>query len=234
MRERENIPEGWEVEVEERGRRINYKYTELATGETIEGMTSTDYLLSPASDIQEFIEDRELMVNLEKDGVTPEQIVRKILNMIGILHTQGYESLYIDPYMSASGMGWRYHIGVTLRRQWPHKEFGIAMMEKGGPAGSIGGGYDQKIPWCRAGNTLEEYVESFINAYPRLLRQATEPNSEYVHWYREMLEQTGPQGVLIFSHLMGDSYEYASTWGEPKGFKMRMPPGYTPDPEGFI
>ena len=41
MRERENIPEGWEVEMEERGRSINNKFTKLATGETIEEMTST-------------------------------------------------------------------------------------------------------------------------------------------------------------------------------------------------
>lgn len=226
MQEIKSIPDGWKVEEEEVDDIINYKYTEIVTGEYIEGSALVSHYDSTMDVILEYIKERENQVELRVAEVTGSQISRKIIEMVGLLHSQGYESLYIDSYMAPSGCYWRYHIGVALYGKWPQANFGVGMKGEVGPAGSIGGGFDQNIPWCLPGDSLDSYTQKFIEKYPEILRGAKSPNPQYVKWYKDMLIQTAPEGVLIFGCDMGAWYEHAFTWGEPEDFKMPMPPGY--------
>ena len=56
-----------------------------------------------------------------KDILCGHQLARLIIEMVGNLHDQGYESLYINPIMSPNGCYWRYEIGTMLDGQWPYE-----------------------------------------------------------------------------------------------------------------
>lgn len=222
----DDIPEGWDIEIIQDGDKVRYKYTELSTGERIKGTALASHYRSPSEDIRRFIHERAEHNRLKAAGVTGSQIARKILEMVGKLHEEGMESLYIDSYMAPSGCYWRYSIGIASEGLWPQRN-SIGTMEEGGPEGSIGGGFDQEIPWCNPDDTLEEYTSKFIDQYSQNLKSAKEANPGYVRWYREMLDKTSPSGIMIFGSDMGPWYEYAYTWGDPEDFHMPMPPGYS-------
>ena len=161
------------------------------------------------------------------DRVTPEslgpsspQVSMSILEIIIQLHDIGYESIYIDSYMAHSGCSWRYEIGAIVNGQWPTNAKDLVT------GGSIGGiGYDQ-IPWTRS-QSGESLMADFLEAHPHIKAAASEPIPGYVAWYREMLESTAPDGILIFCSEYGADHEYAYTWGPPQNFRMPMPPGFS-------
>lgn len=226
--ELDGVPKGWDVDVRHDGDVVHYKYTERSTGQSIEGHALVSHFGSPSEHIREFMRERAESGRLESAGVTGRQIARKILEMVGRLHDAGLESLYIDPYMAPSGCYWRYSIGIAANGTWPQRD-SFGSMHNSAPEGSIGGGFDQQIPWCDSGDTVEEYTRKFLQQYAHLLARAETANPSYVQWYREMLTSTSPSGVLIFGCDMGPWYEYAFTWGEPENFRMPMPPGYSGD-----
>lgn len=147
------------------------------------------------------------------------QVCRQVLEMVGALHALGYESLYINPRMAPSGMNWRYAIGSMRCGRWPDPIGEIVV-------GSIGGSPQGSLPWCAVGDDPTTYKEKFVDVYRDELSRAQRPNPEYVSWYQRMLEETGPEGLLIFSSDYGSHYEYAYVWGEPSEFRMPMPPGF--------
>jgi len=226
-----DAPPGWKVDLNREGDIVRYKYSEVATGECIEGSALASNFRSPGKHIRKYIHEREEKSRLETAGVTGAQIARKILMMVGRLHQVGFESLYIDPYMAPSGFYWRYSIGVCRDGLWPQE--GILGLKKNErPEGSIVGGYNQRITWGYVTDSVEEFAKKF---YARYLRDpasanaratASVSNTEYVEWYKEMLEQTAPNGVLVFGCDGGAWYEHAFTWGGPSDFRMAMPPGF--------
>lgn len=151
-------------------------------------------------------------------GVTAEQIARRIMEMVGRLHSEGHEGLYLDCGMAPSGGFWRYQIGA-IKGTWPGYDNGIVY-------GSIGGGFNQVIPWCAPTDDLDAFVAKFKSTYAAQLARTKIRNGAYADWYTRMLRGTGPDGVLIFYADYGPDGSYAATWGLPEGFQMPLPPGY--------
>lgn len=161
----------------------------------------------------------------EAEDVTGIRVVRKIMEMVGVLHGAGYEGLYLDSCMSPSGCHWRYEIGIARDGRWPQPD-GLGSDADDAPRGSIGGDGAGHIPWCAPEDTVGGYAQKFMGKYERDLPPARHANPAYVAWYREMLERTAPEGILIFGCDMGPWYEHAFTWGPPGDFRMPMPPGF--------
>lgn len=140
------------------------------------------------------------------------------MEMIGRLHVEGYEALYLDAGLSPSGLNWRYQIGVTTQGDWPVPEKVIV-------EGSIGGGFDQVIPWCEPSDGLSMFVAKFRSRFQSQLRDAEVRNSAYVEWYDCMLRESSPGGVLVFYSDYGPDHEHALIVGATEG-QLPMPPGY--------
>src|SRR5262245_56456836 len=114
-----DVPAGWEVQVSRDGDVVRYEYVERATGERIRGVALKSAFRSPAEDIRLQLRKRAERIELRAAGVSAEQVARKIIEMVGVLHTRGYESLYLAAHMAPSGGAWRYGIGIASRGKWP-------------------------------------------------------------------------------------------------------------------
>jgi hypothetical protein len=217
---------GWRIQIERKSDGVDYLFTDLKTKETIQGEAIKRAFRQPHDTIKEYLEEKERINNLRAAGVLGNQISRRILEMVGELHLQGFESLYLDAQMAPSGFYWRYNIGSMKEKRWPHPKCEYGEHKSFCVQGSIGGGLDQKIPWGKAQDPVIDLAKNFRKAYPRIMKDSSRPNSEYIEWYKMMLVKTKPDGVLIFSSNYEPHYEYAFTCGGPRDFKMPMPPGY--------
>ena len=230
MRDKEDYIDeelGWRIQVEKDGRGVTYTYTNQKTGDVIKGMALEEAYKSPRIEILKYEKEQQEIRKLRAAGVLCEQIARRIMNMVHKLHKDGYESLYLDSVMAPSGGYWRYEIGAMEQGGlWPNHGCEYTEINDYCIRDSIGGGFNQKIPWGTVTDSLDMLTVKFIAAYPKLVNAARQRNFEYVKWYREMLELTEPEGMLIFA-CDGRSYHtYAFTWGAPRGFTMPIPPGY--------
>ncbi len=218
---------GWRIQVARLNGRVEYRYTNRETGETIEGIDRAEAFPSPEEVIGEHIRERQRVDKLRADGLLGEQISRRIMEMVGELHKCGYESLYLDSVMAPHGMSWRYQIGAMRDGRWPSTDCWTHAGGQRCVEGSVGGGRDQRIPWADVHDTVTVLAEKFVAVYPSLVYFGSVRNREYAGWYAEMLRLTAPDGVLIFWCDYGPHYEYAFTWGgTAKGFRMPMPPGF--------
>ena len=217
---------GWRIQLKRKNETVDYVYKNLVTKEKIKGGAMEDAFKSPRESIAQYLDEKERTNTLRKAGVLGEQIARKIIEMIALLHKRVYESLYLDSCMAPSGMYWRYKIGAMVENRWPNPDCYFGNDTSSCVSGSIGGGFEQKLSWANITDTIEVIANKFQDTYPIILNNARCSNTEYVSWYKEMLKKTSPEGVLIFSCDYGPDYEYAFTWGEPKNFQMPMPPGF--------
>jgi len=219
---------GWRIQEERDDVGVTYIYTNQKTGDVIKGSALESYYQSPRIRILSCEKEQQEIKKLRAAGVLCEQIARRIMNMVHKLHKDGYESLYLDSVMAPSGGYWRYDIGAMEQGGlWPNRGCEHAEINDYCVRGSIGGGFDQKIPWGTVTDSLDMLTAKFIAAYPKMVNAACQQNFEYVKWYREMLERTEPEGMLIFACDGSHSYHtYAFTWGPPRDFQMPMPPGY--------
>ncbi len=218
---------GWRIQVTCMNGRVEYCYTNLATGETLEGIDREEAFPSPEEVIVEHIREQQRIDKLRSEGLLGEQISRRIMEMVGELHKCGHESMYLDSVMAPHGMSWRYQIGAMLDGRWPSADCWTHAGAQRCVKGSVGGGQDQKIPWADVHDPVTVLAEKFVAAYPSLVHFGSVRNPKYAAWYAEMLRRTEPDGVLIFWCDYGPDYEYAFTWsGTAKRFRMRMPPGF--------
>ncbi|VVB63544.1 Uncharacterised protein [uncultured archaeon] len=173
-----------------------------------------------------FQKEQQEIKELREAGVLGPQIARRIMNMVNKLHQDGYESLYLDSQMAPSGGFWRYEIGAMEKGGlWPNRNCDFNKVEFC-IKDSIGGrGLDQRIPWATVTDSVDILASKFQATYPKLVEAARQSNTEYVNWFREMIDRTKPEGTLIFCCDLGPDHEYAFTWGAPE-IKMPMPPGY--------
>lgn len=218
---------GWRITVQTRLGIVDYCYTNLSSGDTMQGRAIPSAFKDPAIAIREHLMETHRLAILHSAGVLWNQISRRILEMVAELHAREYESVYIDPEMAPSGMFWRYEISFCANGKWPNRDFRFDYDNRLCVKGSIGGGFDQEIPWGKATDSVTSLADGFCAAYPDLLTRATEPNAPYIEWYQEMLRATAPEGVLIFSCDDRPDHEYAFTWNGPHEFRMRMPPGFS-------
>ncbi len=215
---------GWHIRVRPSEGGLDYAYTNLATGETIEGWAMKEAFLPPREEIARHVAEKNRYAELREAGVLGCQISRRIMEMVALLHERGFESLYLDPVMAPHGMCWRYVIGAMVEGTWLHPDCGFG--EGACVRGSICGGHDQEILWAKCTDGLVALADGFLSSYLSLAASARQANAKYVAWYREMLEATGPEGVLIFSCEYGPDHEYAFTLDERKDFRMALPPGF--------
>jgi hypothetical protein len=222
---------GWRIQIDRRSDGVYYLFTDLKNNETIKGEAIDSGFKSPKYTIREYLQEKERVNKLKTARVLGEQISRRIMEMVGELHLNGFESLYLDAQMAPSGFYWRYNIGSMKEGRWPHPKCQYGEHKSFCVRGSIGGGYDQKIPWGKAQDTATDLANAFRNAYPKIMKASSRHNPDYVEWYKTMLEKTKPEGILIFSCDLGPHYRHAFTWGEPRDFKMPMPPGFLDENE---
>jgi len=213
---------GWRIRIERTDRGYAYTYTNTKTGAQISGRVLRDYFIEPSEEIRRFEKRKLEEEKLREAGLLPSQIIRRIMHMVANLHQQGHESLYLNPVMSPNGGYWRFEIGAMENAQWPNRQKDPLSVRS-----SIGDPH-YPLPWASNSDPVEVLAEKFISAYPKLVQKARKHNAEYVAWYRQMLEQTEPDGVLVFWRDLGPDYEYAFLFDEPDGWRMPMPPGYSP------
>lgn len=159
----------------------------------------------------------------QPDNVDGLKLVRRILEMVGILHRRGYESLYIYPHMAGHGGSWRFHLGVMEDGAWPAPDSKRLVF------GWVVGGPDYALEWVAGAGTDDPatLADKFIARYGEALAFARVQNPPYVAWYREMLERSGPGDIVTFWCSGIEDYEYVFTWNK-SSFRMPMPPGFDP------
>jgi hypothetical protein len=165
---------------------------------------------------------------LTMSGMTGPQIARRVLEMVGALHDRGFESLYLDAQMAPSGMYWRYEIGAISDGLWPAGRY-EPDQEPMQARGSICDDCDGCIPWSKPDAPVEQLVEDFVVRHSDLLDTARNPNTAYRQWFREMLEETAPAGVMVFAAEYQGNYEYAFLADRRSDYRKAMPPGYRGD-----
>lgn len=122
---------------------------------------------------------------------------RAVMETIGALHNMGYELIrlhgsleFLDKHRLRTLKLWDpnlwRHPGWSYRIYPAHadKELVIA----------------STIPWLDhpviTGDTPEEAAELLIENYPGIFESARGTDEEYTSWYRELLEITGPNGIV--------------------------------------
>lgn len=189
---------GWRIQITPSADFVDYIYTNLETGAILQGGALKRAFRPPSEVIAAHLNEQKRLSELARRGVLGEQISRRIMEMVGALHRRGYESLYLDPVMAPNGTSWRYQVGAMVERQWPNPAYPrFANSAEACVGGSIRGGPDQEIPWAHATDSVGALSDKFAASYPEIVKAARSPNSEYVSWYREMLERTAPAGALL-------------------------------------
>lgn len=157
-------------------------------------------------------------------GVAGEQIARRVMEMVGILHRRGYRCLYLDAHLAPSGCCWRYFIAPMVRGRWPRSEwpYDDPLVVRG----SIGGGFDQVFDWTRIESPPERMADDFIAAFPRVVEAARGRCKRYAEWYAGMLVASAPERVLVFAWDGGPNYDAAYLTMEEPTLVLPMPPGY--------
>jgi hypothetical protein len=147
------------------------------------------------------------------------KLVRRILEMVAILHERGYQSLYIHPGMAGHGGSWRYRIGVMESGAWPVPNDKLLV------TGWVIGGADYELEWADGMDDPATLADKFIARYGAALAAARTPNPKYAAWHCDVLERTRPDGIVVFWCSGIEDYEYVFTWNNTS-VKFPMPPGF--------
>lgn len=120
---------------------------------------------------------------------------RRLLEMVQILHRQGYERLRINPGMSPSGCHWRCEFlpsEVTIahdRNRHIRRSVETARYSSGERRNYFG--------WIDAAADLPfDLSVKFIERFPDLAKASTGRDPEYAKWYSMMLAMTAPDGII--------------------------------------
>lgn len=167
------------------------------------------------------------MTDTEQDPMSGHRIARRLIRMVGALHDQGFESLYLYCGMNGSGSNWRYSIGAMDHARWPRL--------RGDPLhvfNSMNGSDDPgQIEWAALDDTPDVLSEKFMSNYPEIVDAARIPNPAYVTWFRQMLSISEPLGLLVFY------FDYKTDprpefWGSHPDVFVDLPAGLLPEAWG--
>lgn len=123
-----------------------------------------------------------------------ESLVRRVMQMVAILHARGLESLYLHGGMNGSGSCWRYAIGAMDDGAWPRR-----LRDPLQVFNSMNGSDNpSQIEWGHLDDDPEALADKFEAAYPDIAVAARVLHPEYVAWYRAMLAASEPLGMLVF------------------------------------
>lgn len=119
-----------------------------------------------------------------------ENLVRRVMAMVAVLHVRGLESLYLYSAMSGTG-SWRYRIGAMDAQQWPRPvrdPLQVFDSTRGSDGPEWGDVFDDPIV----------LADKFEARYPRIAEAAHVPNPAHAAWYRHMLAISEPLGMLVY------------------------------------
>jgi hypothetical protein len=132
----------------------------------------------------------------------------KILQMIGVLHSRGYQRLRIFPYVRE--MWWRGAIapgalfdpqnGACMESHPSHFRDGLI-------AEVSSGDFSHPFGWSKsiAKMSIEKMADLFIERFPAIARQSEGSDWAYAGWYQEMLMRISANRVPIAFYR--DAYE---------------------------
>ena len=162
----------------------------------------------------------------------------KILQIIGLLHSRGYQRLRIFPY--ARGMWWRCDIapgelfdrenGACMESHPSHDREGLVARFSDGDS-CYPFGWKKSI----AANSLAKIASLFLERFPVIAMASLGSDWAYAGWYQEMLMRTSANVLPIAFYR--DEYEQVvhdplrffridQTVNGPVGGSMPLPPRY--------
>lgn len=123
------------------------------------------------------------------DALTPG---RRILEMVSALHAIGYERLRIQVGLAPSGLYWRCGIYPAPAEAIDDNARDSVRNVPWYSTGQERAPYD----WIDAANdTPSELAAKFIERFPDVVCLGLGSDPDYVHWFREMMALTIPNGL---------------------------------------
>lgn len=135
----------------------------------------------------------EVVIENAKDYIVDG--CRRLLEMVQILHRQGYERLRISPGMASSGYHWRCEFlpsEMTIA-----DDFNRHISRSMETARYSSGNLKKYFGWTDALYDLPaDLAVKFIERFPDLAKASAGRDPEYVKWYSMMLAMTAPDGII--------------------------------------
>ena len=178
---------------------------------------------------------RDLALLAAAQHVSPTS-TRRILLMVSELHKLGFERLRIAPQIGPTGFAWRCDIlpasCISDRHGALPNDDTESFLHLVGDGGyrryTSGVGFEfctKPFEWTDAPfDSPRGLADKFIARFPRVAFAGFGRDAEYVAWYKQMLNQTAPFG-LVASYSDGPSpvsYEYLEIYFMP-GSPVRIP-----------
>lgn len=126
--------------------------------------------------------------------------------MVAELHKLGYEQLRICPRLSLSGVHWQCWLTASANVLQRHgAQISPALMVESfrstdpvvaKSAFCTSANEDRLFAWNDAvNNDPNELAAKFIERFPAVISEAHVEDSDYVRWYRHMIDVSAPDGV---------------------------------------
>lgn len=147
---------------------------------------------------------------------------RRLLEMVQVLHRQGYERLRIDPGMSPSGCHWRCEFlpSEMTGPDHQHKDNGLRVET----ARYTSGEEKNYFGWTDAvSDSPEELAVKFVERFDDLARASKGSDPAYVRWYSRMLDETAPDGIVYAYADYPVPEDYLSVHNKPE-LRIPFPP----------
>jgi hypothetical protein len=130
----------------------------------------------------------------------------RLMDMVRVLHEEGYQRLYLYSWPKASGMHWRWHL-FCGQRDWVHRPL---------RPGWYGSGSDYifnpVFGWGDApGATSEELARAFARSDPAGLAHARGRDPAHTEWFRDAC------GLLV------PNYAFSLGWDSHSSRRRYMP-----------
>lgn len=134
--------------------------------------------------------------------------MQKCLHLARELHLRGFEQLRVFPHVSPSGTAWRC--------DFESEKYGENVAVSSWMYGKIKDFEKSKIT-----TSIKDLANQFESEFSELMRMSSFRNTEYVKWYKEMLEQL-EQDELPYA--LDDYWHATEYWKTTKGKKIPLPP----------
>ncbi|WP_288130730.1 hypothetical protein [Microbulbifer sp.] len=135
-----------------------------------------------------------------------ENLPRRILKMVEILHRDGYKNIYIYSGMSPSGIHWRFSIGRMKSGCWPQNDYLVFSSIKD----------EGVVEWSEDNSSAEVLAKNFVSYYGLNSDDKVAFNANYHIWYSELLKILKNNELLVF---------YAD-YDDPHSYLLKYAPGF--------
>ncbi len=153
---------------------------------------------------------------------------RRLLEMVRVLHTRGYELLRIDPGMSPSGCHWRCELMPAAMTVTGKRSRNAAGRVE--PARYTSGMGTSYFDWKDSRyDSPEELAVKFTERFGALAEACRGKDPAYVSWYYQMLGDTAPDGILYAYAEYMELKDFIPVQNKPD-MKIPLPPAPLPIP----